>query len=103
MSVRVGLCFGVVVLALIGALTHYFQRVGKVAENELIRAENLELQNRWREAEQKFSHINDELYWVKRLNANLRYITSINDPERKLSMPQREPGQAQPEIVRRGV
>jgi len=80
MLVRVGVCFGVVVLGLVGALAHYFQVVGKVAENELIRAENLELQNRWREAEQKFSHINDELDRVKRLNANLRHITSLNDP-----------------------
>ena len=103
MLVRVGLCFGVVVLALIGALTHYFQVVGKVAENELSRAENLELQNRWREAEQKFSHINDELDRVKRLNANLRHITSLNDPERKLSMPQPEAGQAPPEFVGGGI
>jgi murein DD-endopeptidase MepM/ murein hydrolase activator NlpD len=103
MLVRVGVCFGLVVLALIGALAHYFQVVGKVAENELIRAENLELQNRWREAEQKFSHINDELDRVKRLNANLRHITSLNDPERKLSMPQPEPGQAPPEYVGGGI
>jgi murein DD-endopeptidase MepM/ murein hydrolase activator NlpD len=103
MLVRVGVCFGVVVLALVGALTHYFQVVGKVAENELIRAENLELQNRWREAEQKFAHINDELDRVKRLNANLRHITSLNDPDRKLSMPQPEPGQSPPEYVGGGV
>jgi murein DD-endopeptidase MepM/ murein hydrolase activator NlpD len=78
--------------------------VGKVAENSLIRAENLELQNRWREAEQKFSHINDELDRVKRLNANLRHITSLNDPDRKLSMPpQAEPGQPAPEFVGGGV
>src|SRR5258708_40276677 len=96
MLVRVGVCFGLVVLALVGALAHYFQVVGKVAENELIRAENLELQNRWREAEQKFSHINDGLDRVKRLNANLRHITSLNDPDRKLSMPQPAPGQAAP-------
>lgn len=103
MLVRVGICFGVVVLALVGALAHYFQVVGKVAENELIRAENLELQNRWREAEQKFSHINDELDRVKRLNANLRHITSLNDPDRKLSMPQPEPGQNAPEFVGGGI
>src|SRR5690349_6118991 len=99
MLVRVALCAGLVVLALAGALAHYFQVVGKVAENELIRAENLELQNRWREAEQKFAHINDELDRVKRLNANLRHITSLNDPDRKLNMPQPEPGQAPPEYV----
>lgn len=99
MLVRVGFCFGVVVLALIGMLAHYFQVVGKVAENELIRAENLELQNRWREAEQKFAHINDELDRVKRLNANLRHITSLTDPDRKLSMPTPEPGQPPPEYV----
>lgn len=99
MLVRVGMAFGVVVLALIGMLAHYFQVVGKVAENELIRAENLELQNRWREAEQKFAHINDELDRVKRLNANLRHITSLTDPDRKISMPTPEPGQPPPEYV----
>jgi septal ring factor EnvC (AmiA/AmiB activator) len=99
MLVRVAVCAGVLVLALIGMLAHYFQVVGKVAENELIRAENLELQNRWREAEQKFAHINDELDRVKRLNANLRHITSLNDPDRKLSMPQPEPGGRPPEFV----
>ena len=103
MLVRVGLAFGVVVLALIGALAHYFQVVGKLVENELIRAENLELQNRWREAEQKFSHINDELDRVKRLNANLRHITSLNDPDRKLSMAQPDMGQMAPEFVGGGI
>ncbi|MCA1827985.1 MAG: M23 family metallopeptidase [Myxococcales bacterium] len=103
MLVRVGVCAGLVVLALIGALAHYFSVVGKVAENELIRAENLELQNRWREAEQKFAHINDELDRVKRLNSNLRHITSLNDPDRKLNMPQPEPGQAPPEFVGGGI
>src|SRR5207302_3491388 len=104
MLVRVGLAFGVVVLALIGALAHYFQVVGKVAENELIRAENLELQNRWREAEQKFSHINDELDRVKRLNSNLRHITQLNDPDRKLSIaaPEASRGSA-PEFVGGGI
>ena len=99
MLVRVAVCAGVLVLASVGMLAHYFQVVGKVAENELIRAENLELQNRWREAEQKFAHINDELDRVKRLNANLRHITSLNDPDRKLSMPQTEPGGKPPEYV----
>src|SRR5258708_16610193 len=103
MLVRVAVCAGVLTLALIGMLAHYFSVVGKVAENELIRAENLELQNRWREAEQKFAHINDELDRVKRLNANLRHITSLNDPDRKLNMPQAEPGQAAPEWVGGGV
>ncbi len=103
MLVRVAVCAALVVLALVGALAHYFTVVGKVAENELIRAENLELQNRWREAEQKFAHINDELDRVKRLNANLRHITSLNDPDRKLTMPQPEPGQSAPEFVGGGV
>src|SRR5437763_14141906 len=98
MLVRVAVCAGLVVLALIGMLAHYFQVVGKVAENELIRAENLELQNRWREAEQKFAHINDELDRVKRLNANLRHITSLNDPDRKLTMPA-DPGGKPPGFV----
>jgi hypothetical protein len=99
MFVRVGVCAGALVLALIGMLAHYFSVVGKVAENEVVRAENLELQNRWREAEQKFAHINDELDRVKRLNANLRHITALNDPDRKLLAGQPEQGQGGPEFI----
>ncbi|HEX4384402.1 MAG TPA: hypothetical protein VH083_15680, partial [Myxococcales bacterium] len=99
MFVRVGICAGALVLALIGMLAHYFSVVGKVAENEVVRAENLELQNRWREAEQKFAHINDELDRVKRLNANLRHITALNDPDRKLLAGQPEQGQGGPEFI----
>ena len=101
--VRAALCLGLVLAALAGAMAHYFNVVGKVAENKVLRDENLELQNRWREAEQKFAHINDELDRVKRLNANLRHITSLNDPDRKLNMPQPEPGQNPPEFVGGGV
>jgi hypothetical protein len=102
MLVRVAVCAGLLVLGFIGMLAHYFSVVGKVAENEFVRAENLELQNRWHEAEQKFAHINDELDRVKRLNANLRHITALNDPDRKLAIG--EPGlvaggQGGPEFV----
>ena len=102
MLVKAGICAGFLVLALIGMLAHYFSVVGKVAENEFVRAENLELQNRWREAEQKFAHINDELDRVKRLNANLRHITALNDPDRKLlasGVPEQQNGQGGPEFV----
>jgi murein DD-endopeptidase MepM/ murein hydrolase activator NlpD len=94
--VRAVVCAGFVLVGFVAAMAHYFQVVGKVAENQLLRAENLELQNRWREAEQKFSHINDELDRVKRLNSNLRHITQLNDPERKLSIaaPEATTGQA---------
>ena len=94
--VRAAVCAALVVLAAVGAMAHYFQIVGKVAENAVLRAENFELQNRWKEAEQKFSHINDELDRVKRLNANLRHITQLNDPDRKLSI-------AAPEAARGGA
>jgi murein DD-endopeptidase MepM/ murein hydrolase activator NlpD len=84
--VRGAICLGVVLIGMTAMAAHYFSVVGRVAENGLIRAENLELQNRWREAEQKFAHINDELDRVKRLNSNLRHITRLNDPERKLAL-----------------
>jgi murein DD-endopeptidase MepM/ murein hydrolase activator NlpD len=86
MLVRSAVAATVVALALVGMASHYFTVVGKVAENGLLRNENLELQNRWREAEQKFAHINDELDRVRRLNSNLRHITQLNDPERKLAI-----------------
>ena len=84
--VRAAVAASVVVLALVGMAAHYFTVVGKVAENGVLRAENLELQNRWKEAEQKFGHINDELDRVRRLNSNLRHITELNDPDRKLAL-----------------
>jgi murein DD-endopeptidase MepM/ murein hydrolase activator NlpD len=82
--VRTAIAAGLVVAGVIAMAAHYFSVVSKVAENQLLRAENLELQNRWREAEAKFAHFNEELDRVKRLNANLRYITALNDPDRKL-------------------
>src|SRR3981081_4634599 len=102
--VRVGFCAAVVLLGLVGVMGPHFSVVGKVAENGLIRAENLELQNRWREAEQKFAHINDELDRVKRLNSNLRHITQLNDPDRKLSIAAPEPSRSGgPEFVGGGI
>jgi murein DD-endopeptidase MepM/ murein hydrolase activator NlpD len=102
--VRAALCLGLVLAAFAGAMAHYFNVVGKVAENQLLRAENLELQNRWREAEQKFAHINDELDRVKRLNSNLRHITQLNDPDRKLSIAGPEPSRGSaPEFVGGGI
>ncbi len=103
--VRVAVCASVVLLGFVGMMAHYFSVVGKVAENGLIRAENLELQNRWNEAEKKFAHINDELDRVKRLNSNLRHITALNDPDRALSVEKPEASNAplQPQFVGGGV
>jgi murein DD-endopeptidase MepM/ murein hydrolase activator NlpD len=101
--VRGAICLAVVVVGMTAMAAHYFSVVGRVAENSLIRAENLELQNRWREAEQKFAHINDELDRVKRLNSNLRHITRLNDPERKLAMGPIERPRGGQELVGGGV
>ncbi len=92
--VRGAVCIAVVLAGLVAMAGHYFSVVSRVAENAVIRAENFELQNRWKEAEQKFAHINEELDRVKRLNANLRHITRLNDPERKLALgpAERPPG-----------
>jgi septal ring factor EnvC (AmiA/AmiB activator) len=103
MLVRVAVCAAILALGFIGMLAHYFSVVGKVAENEFVRAENLELQSRWHEAEQKFAHINDELDRVKRLNANLRHITALNDPDRKLAIAEPATGQGGPEFVGGGL
>lgn len=101
--VRAAVGASVVVIGFVGMLAHYFNVVGKVAENGVIRAENLELQNRWREAEQKFAHINDELDRVKRLNSNLRHITQLNDPDRKIAVATPEAQGMLPEFVGGGV
>ncbi|HYZ88701.1 MAG TPA: peptidoglycan DD-metalloendopeptidase family protein, partial [Myxococcales bacterium] len=103
--VRAVLCLGLVLAAFAGAMAHYFNVVGKLAENKVLRDENRELQDRWREAELKFQHINDELDRVKRLNANLRHITQLNDPDRKLSIasPEQSRGGPGPEFVGGGI
>src|SRR5207237_6581837 len=59
--------------------------------------------NRWREAEQKFAHINNELDRVKQLNANLRHITRLNDPERKLALGPIERPRGKQELVGGGA
>ena len=100
--VRGAICLSVVITGLTAMAAHYFSVVGRVAENALIRAENLELQNRWREAEQKFAHINEELDRVKRLNGNLRHITRLNDPERKLALGPLERPQGGQDLVGAG-
>ena len=55
--VRVAVAASAVLLAVVGMAAHYFTVVGKVAENALLRDENLVLQNRWKEAEQKFGFL----------------------------------------------
>ncbi len=82
MLVRAAVASSVVLIGFVAMLAHYFNVVGKVSENQLLRAENLELQNWRHEAEQKFAHLDDELDRVKRLNSNLRHITGLaGDPK----------------------
>ena len=85
MLVRAAIASALVLIGFVAMLAHYFSVVGKVSENQLLRAENLELQNARHEAEQRFAHLDDELDRVKRLNSNLRHITAITDSDRKLA------------------
>ena len=94
MLVRAGIASALVLIGFVAMLANYFNVVGKVSENALLRAENLDLQNWRKEAEAKFAHLDDELDRVKRLNVNLRHITSINESERKLGAGERKPGSA---------
>ena len=91
MLVRAATASALLLISFVAMVAHYFNVVGKVSENRVLRAENLELQNWKHEAEQKFAHVDDELDRVKRLNSNLRHITSLNDSERKLSGTPGEP------------
>jgi murein DD-endopeptidase MepM/ murein hydrolase activator NlpD len=98
MLVRAAIASSLVLIGFVAMLANYFNVVGKVSENALLRAENLELQNWKHEAESKFAHLDDELDRVKRLNSNLRHITAINDPDRKLgAFNDPKPGAMMPE------
>ncbi len=91
MLVRAAVASSLVLIGFVSMAAHYFSVIGRVSENGVLRAENLELQNWKHEAEHKFAHLDDELDRVKRLNSNLRHITSLGEADRKLGTTPSEP------------
>lgn len=84
--VRVGVALGALAVLAVAATTHYFSVVGQVAENELLRQENLALRGQVMLVQEKVASLSFALDRIERFDQKLRAITSLSDPERHLAM-----------------
>lgn len=76
----------VLLLAGVGASVHYFNIVGEVTENKLLRDENVQLRNDLKRIRERVAHISSTLDRVERFDQKLRAITLLSDPERHLAI-----------------
>ncbi|MDF1565148.1 MAG: M23 family metallopeptidase [Deltaproteobacteria bacterium] len=81
-----GTAFGLFVLVLSGAGYHYYTVVDTAAEARALREENLGLRSELRLVEEKVSHFTASLERVERMDAKLRMLTQVSDPERNLAI-----------------
>ncbi len=84
--VRTGAAFGVLLLAAVAMVVHYFYVVGQVVENRVLREENAQLRTQVKLIHEKVSHVTSTLDRVERFDQKLRALTQLNDPERNLAI-----------------
>jgi murein DD-endopeptidase MepM/ murein hydrolase activator NlpD len=77
---------GLVLLCGILASVHYFNVVGEVTENKILRDENVQLRNDLKRIRERVAHISSTLDRVERFDQKLRAITLLSDPERHLAI-----------------
>lgn len=73
-------------LVISGAALHYYRVVGEATQAQVLRDENMDLRAELRTVQEKVAHIAASLDRVERLDAKLRMITQLNDPERNLAI-----------------
>jgi murein DD-endopeptidase MepM/ murein hydrolase activator NlpD len=83
---RAVLLLGVLLLVVLGASVHYFQVVGEVTENKILRDENVQLRNDLKKIREKVTHVSATLDRVERFDQKLRSITLLSDPDRHLAI-----------------
>jgi murein DD-endopeptidase MepM/ murein hydrolase activator NlpD len=83
---RSAIALSVVLLAGVAASVHYFNIVGDVTENKILRDENVQLHNDLKRIRERVSHISSTLDRVERFDQKLRSITLLSDPERHLAI-----------------
>jgi murein DD-endopeptidase MepM/ murein hydrolase activator NlpD len=75
-----------VLIAGVVASVHYFNVVGEVTENKILRDENVQLRNDLKRIRERVAHISTTLDRVERFDQKLRAITLLSDPERHLAI-----------------
>jgi murein DD-endopeptidase MepM/ murein hydrolase activator NlpD len=83
---RSAVALSVVLLAGVAASVHYFNIVGDVTENKILRDENVQLHNDLKRIRERVLHISSTLDRVERFDQKLRSITLLSDPERHLAI-----------------
>jgi murein DD-endopeptidase MepM/ murein hydrolase activator NlpD len=84
--VRLSWATGLVLVALMAMIVHYFVVVGQVAENRVLSEENAQLRTQLKLVHEKVVHIGQTLDRVERFDQKLRALTQLNDPERNLAI-----------------
>jgi murein DD-endopeptidase MepM/ murein hydrolase activator NlpD len=95
--VRIGVGAGLFLLVTIAASIHYLSVVGQVAENELLREENLTLRGQLKVVQEKVSNLSATVDRVERFDKKLRAVTFLSDPQRHLAMGPVSPRAVDPE------
>ncbi|HCF58021.1 MAG TPA: peptidase M23 [Myxococcales bacterium] len=83
---RSAVVFAVLLLGAIAATVHYFQVVGEITENKILRDENVQLRSDLKRIRERIAHIGSTLDRVERFDQRLRAITLLSDPERHLAI-----------------
>ena len=83
---RSAIALAVLLLAGVAASVNYFNIVGEVTENKILRDENVQLRNDLKRIRERVAHISSTLDRVERFDQKLRAITLLSDPERHLAI-----------------
>ncbi|MGI5862736.1 MAG: peptidoglycan DD-metalloendopeptidase family protein [Myxococcales bacterium] len=86
MLTRSAIVLGVLLLGIIAATVHYFQVVGEITENKILRDENVQLRSDLKRIRERIAQIGSTLDRVERFDQRLRAITLLSDPERHLAI-----------------
>lgn len=70
----------------VAASVHYFNVIGEVTENKLLRDENVQLRHDLKRIRERVAQISTTLDRVERFDQKLRSITLLSDPERHLAI-----------------
>src|SRR5207245_4687039 len=79
--VRIGVGLGAILAIALAASIHYLSVVGQVAENELLREENLTLRGQLKVVQEKVSNLTSTEDRIERFDKQLRAVTFLSDPQ----------------------
>lgn len=83
---RSAIVIGLLFVGAVAGSVHYFQVVGELTENKILRDENVQLRSDLKRIRERVAHISSTLDRVERFDQKLRAITLLSDPERHLAI-----------------